>query len=168
VADGQVTNKDNIALAVLTADCVPILLVDEENRVIASVHAGWRGARADIIKESIIRMQELGADASNINAIIGPCIKQKNYEVDNEFYLNFIQESESYKEFFIPSKINNHYMFDLTSYVKLKLENLNIKNIFDIERDTYEDKENFFSFRRTTHDSTSPMGSLVSLIMLTD
>ena len=168
VADGQVTNKNNIALAVLTADCVPILLADEENRVISSVHAGWRGARSDIIKEAILKMKELGANISNINAVVGPCIKQNNYEVDNDFFLNFIQESVSYKKFFTPSEKNNHHMFDLPSYVKLKLENLNIKNILDIERDTYEDEESFFSFRRTTHNPSSSMGNLVSVIMLTD
>lgn len=168
IADGQVTNKENIALAVLTADCVPILLADEENRVISSVHAGWRGARSDIIKEAILRMQKSGANISNINAIIGPCIKQNNYEINNDFYLNFMQESESYKEFFIPSKKADHHMFDLTSYVKMKLRKLNIKNIFDIDRDTYSDEENFFSFRRTTHNPNSVMGYLVSIIMLID
>lgn len=168
IADGQVTNKNNIALAVLTADCVPILLADEENRVIASVHAGWRGARADIINESILKMQEMGAKLSNINAIIGPCIRQKKYEIDNDFYFNFMQESEAYKIFFIPSLKENHYMFDLPSYVKLKLKDLNIKRIFDVERDTYEDEENFFSFRRTAHNPASHMGNLVSVIMLID
>ncbi len=166
IADGQVTNKANIALAVLTADCVPILLVDEEARIISSVHSGWRGARANIIKEAITKMNELGAKNTNITAIIGPCIKQKNYEVDHEFYNNFIEESDDYKKFFIPSKKQHHHMFDLTGYVKNKLEGLKLKQIFDVDRNTYEEEQNFFSFRRTTHNPSSPMGNLVSVIML--
>ncbi len=164
VADAQVTNKPNIALGVQTADCVPILLADEEAAVIASVHAGWRGARSDIIVKGVDKMRGLGA--KKITAIIGPCIRQHTYEVDSLFYENFAQESESYKKFFIPSERPNHYMFDLPAYVKNKLTNAGVERILDIEQNTYEDEENFFSFRRTTHNPASQMGSLLSVIMI--
>lgn len=164
IADGQVTNKPGIALAVLTADCVPILLADEDAKIVASVHAGWKGARADIMKEAIVKMQRLGA--KNISAIIGPCIKQKSYEVSEDFYQNFALESDSYKNFFISSVNDNHYMFDLPGYVKFKLSALGIKDIFDINRNTYEEEENFFSFRKTTHNPSIPMGNLISVIMV--
>lgn len=164
VADGQVTNKTGIALAAVTADCVPILLADENAKVIASVHAGWRGSKDNIMKEAVNKMQSLGA--KNISAIIGPCIRQKSYEVSEEFYKNFILESDVYKNFFIPSVNVSHYMFDLPGYVKFKLSNLGVKDIFDIERDTYEEEENFFSFRKTTHNPSIPMGNLVSVIMI--
>jgi YfiH family protein len=166
VADGQVTSQPNVALAVVTADCVPILLADQEAGIISSVHAGWRGARADIIEQAVKQMKSLGA--KNITAIIGPCIKQHCYEVDSSFYQNFISESNAYQKFFIPSVKQNHYMFDLTEYVKNKLTILDIVHIFDIECNTYDDEENFFSFRRTTHNSQSPMGHLISVIMLLD
>jgi YfiH family protein len=166
IADAQVTNKPNIALAVVTADCVPILLADDENKVIASVHAGWRGARADIIKEAVTKMKGLGA--KNIIAFIGPCIRQESYEVDSNFYQDFISESESYKKFFIPGNKPDYFMFDLPSYVKSKLNDLNIEEIFDTNRNTYEEEDKFFSFRRTTHNPNSPMGNLVSAITLKD
>ncbi len=164
IADGQVSNKNNIALAVLTADCVPILLADEAAGLVATVHAGWRGARADIMTNAIEQMRVLGA--KNITAIIGPCIRQESYEVSDDFYKDFIQESVSYKEFFIPSIKPSHYMFDLPGYVKAKLAGLKIKQILDIERNTYEEEENFFSFRRATHNPNSLMGNIVSVIML--
>lgn len=164
IADAQVTDKPNVALAVLTADCVPILLVDEEKKVISSVHAGWRGARADIIKEAIMQMKNLGAE--NIAAIIGPCIKQNNYEVDSNFYNNFLEEDNNYQKFFIPGIKGEHFMFDLLGYVKEKLANANVSKIYDINKNAYEDEDNFFSFRRTTHHPESPMGNLVSIIML--
>lgn len=166
IADGQVTNKPNIALAVITADCVPILFADAKAKIISSVHAGWRGARANIIQEAMNKMKEQGA--SEITAIIGPCIKQKNYEVDTSFYNNFIEESNNYRKFFIPSLNKDHFMFDLPGYVKEKLANSGINIIYDINKNTYEDEENFFSFRRTTHFPESPMGNVVSVIMLED
>lgn len=165
IADGQVTNKPNIALGVLTADCVPILLADEDKRIISTVHAGWRGARADIMQEAVEKMKSLGAD--NITAIIGPCIKQHSYEVGGELYQDFLQELGDYKKFFMPSDKLNHHMFDLSGYVKDKLIRANISNILDVNRNTYEEEEIFFSYRRTTHNPNSPMGNIISIIMLT-
>ena len=166
IADGQVTNKQGIALGVLTADCVPILLADEKAGVIATVHAGWRGARANIMQNAIDQMKSLGA--KNITAIIGPCIKQHSYEVGTELYQDFISESEGYKKFFILSVRQKHYMFDLPGYVKDRLRTSGISNILDIERNTYEEEESFFSFRRSAHNPNSPMGNLISVIMLID
>ena len=166
IADGQVTNKPGIALGVLTADCVPILLADEEAGVVATVHAGWRGARANIMQRATEQMKSLGA--GNITAIIGPCIKQCSYEVGDDLYLNFIYESDGYKKFFIPSIKADHYMFDLPGYVKDRLISAGISKILDIERNTYEEEDCFFSFRRSTHNPSSQMGSLISVIMLVD
>jgi polyphenol oxidase len=165
VADGQVTNKPSIALGVLTADCVPILLADETLGVISTVHAGWRGARANIMQEAIDKMKALGAE--NITAIIGPCIRQHSYEVGNELYKNFLRESASYKKLFIPSVKSNHYMFNLPKYVKDKLSEVGISNILDVNRNTYEEEDKFFSYRRSTHNPNSPMGNIISIIMLT-
>lgn len=164
IADGQVTNKPGIALAVATADCVPILLVDAENCVIATAHAGWRGARINIVSEIVKKMKEIGAE--EITAIIGPCIKQHCYEVDQVFYNNFTQESETYKKFFTNGERDKHYMFDLTAYVKNKLALAGISNILDIDENTYEDEKRFLSFRRFTHNPQGKMGNIISVIML--
>ncbi len=165
VADGQVTTMPNIALGVLTADCVPILLADENKKVISAVHAGWRGARANIMQEAVDKMKSLGAE--NITAIIGPCIKQHSYEVGDELYQDFALESGGYKEFFVPSVRPNHYMFDLPGYVKDKLSRVNISNILDVNRNTYDEEGVFFSYRRSTHNPNSPMGNIISIIMIT-
>lgn len=164
IADGQITSKKNLALAVLTADCVPILLADEEAKLVATIHAGWRGAKANIMKEAVEQMQNLGA--KSITAILGPCIRQKDYEVDSNFYYEFLNDDQENKKFFMLGARDNHYLFNLPEYVKQKLSELKIKQILDIERNTYDDEENFFSFRRTTHNPESPMGSIVSVIML--
>lgn len=164
IADGMVCKKPRLALAILTADCVPILFADEQKNIIAAVHSGWRGARANIIAETILAMKRLGA--SSIKAIIGPCIKQPSYEVDNVFYQDFISENISFNKFFIPSSKHNHFLFDLTGYVKEKLNLEGIDNIFDINKDTYIDEDNYFSFRRHTHNPQSKMGNFASVIMI--
>lgn len=164
IADGQITNKSNIALTVLTADCVPILLADEKNKIIAALHSGWRGARTSIMNNAVEKMRQLGAE--NITAIIGPCIKQRSYEVDLDFYTDFISESIENKDLFVPSSNEEHYLFDLTNYVKRKLLALNINKILDIDRNTYEDEENFFSYRRSTHRQQIREGNLISFVML--
>jgi len=149
IADAMVCNSPKIALAILTADCVPILFADEDKKIIGAAHSGWRGARDNIISNVIKKMKELGA--TKISACIGPCIKQENYEVDQIFYEDFISENKSFKKFFKIAKRKNYYLFDITAYVKEKLRLANITQIFDLELDTYSDEENYFSFRRYTH-----------------
>lgn len=163
-ADALVTNKKNIVLGIKTADCVPVLFADYENEVIGAAHAGRKGARNGILENTIKAMKDLGA--KNISACIGPCIIQENYEIGPEIYDDFVTENKDNKRFFIDSQKQNHHMFDLPFYVTSKLEELNLSNIYNINHDTYSDKENFFSFRRYTHDKTEAYGSIISLITL--
>ena len=89
-ADAQITNNHNIILAMHTADCVPILLVDENAKIVATAHAGWKGALAGVVDSTLRKMCKAGADIDNIVAIIGPCIRQNSYEVDEEFINQFL------------------------------------------------------------------------------
>ncbi len=163
-ADSQVTNIPKVAIGVYTADCVPILFVDEENKIISAVHAGWKGARSDLINRTITKMKEMGA--RKIEAIIGPCIRQESYEVDINFFNNFIEENKNNKKFFMSCLNKHNFLFDLPGYVKEKLKKENVTNIFDTEKNTYTDKENYFSYRRTTHNPLDPMGNIISVIMI--
>ncbi len=99
-ADSIVTKKKRIAIGVGTADCVPILLYDTQNQIIAAVHAGWRGAFAGVILRTIEVMMNLGSNLDTTIATIGPCISQDSYEVDDNFYANFIAQDKSNIEFF--------------------------------------------------------------------
>lgn len=84
--DGYVTDREGVALGVKTADCVPILFADAENRVIGAVHAGWRGTASGIATECVQRMCELGAKPENIRAAVGAAIHFCCYEVGEDFY----------------------------------------------------------------------------------
>ena len=80
-ADAIVTNTPSIALSILTADCQPVLFADKKAGVIGAAHAGWKGAVDGVLENTITAMEELGATASNVDAVIGPSISQRAYEV---------------------------------------------------------------------------------------
>jgi YfiH family protein len=151
--DAIITNVRDINICIITADCAPILIFDEEKYVIAVVHSGWKGSFNDIGGKTVDAMIDLGAELENIKIIFGPMIRQKSYEVDEDFYDQFIKQKAENKKFFILSNNHNHYLFDLASYTKEKLVRKGIKNIEDAEIDTYVD-ECFSSHRRSTHLGT--------------
>ena len=163
-ADGSVTTHKNIALSVLTADCVPVLFASADGQVIGAAHCGWKSAKGTLIKEIGTIMQNKGA--TNIKAIIGPSIQQKSYEVNAEYYNDFVTEEKSCQDLFIESNNKNHYMFDLSGYVKRKLEQENIKLFLHIDDDTYSMPEKYPSYRRSTHAKEVYTHSILSTIII--
>lgn len=162
--DGIITNLKNITIAIVTADCGPIFLIDEEKEIIAAVHAGWRGAKSGIIKSAIFEMKKLGA--KNISAIIGPMIHQDSYEISQDFFDEFLSEKESNKIFFKNGVSADKYLFDLPSYIEEKLRNEGVEKIKNVMIDTYKSEEKFFSFRRSTHRKEADCGRNVSAIVI--
>jgi len=163
-ADAIVTNKLDLPIAIVTADCVPILMADYENKVIAVIHAGWRGAKSDLIANTIDSMQKIGAKLDNIVAVIGPCILQRSYEVSEEFFQGFLEQDQENKRFFIPSTKDNHYMFDLLSYSISRIERY-LNKIHPLSIDTFSSNQ-LFSFRRSTLASLPYMGNNISIIVM--
>ncbi len=88
-ADGLVTDKPNLALGVLVADCAALLIADPANKVVAAVHAGWRGAVAGIIPEAVRQMEKIGAEPDLIRTYISPCISREAFEVGEEVACRF-------------------------------------------------------------------------------
>jgi YfiH family protein len=100
-ADASVTKSAGLLLAVQTADCVPILLVDPKNRAVAAVHAGWRGTLARIVEKAIGRMQmQFGSQPADLLAAIGPAIGGCCYEVGTEVAAAFSGQFANAAEFF--------------------------------------------------------------------
>ena len=163
-ADALVTNQKNIAISVLTADCVPILVYDEVNKIIGSIHAGWRGAFDGIIENTfneIIKINRSG----KINVVIGPCIGVNNYEVGQEFYDKFVEKFKKNEKFFISTR-KSKFLFNLRKYVHSKFEKLKINCLENIDLDTFSENVNFFSFRRSTQKSEKDYGRCISVIGL--
>jgi YfiH family protein len=105
--DALITDKRNLPIAVLTADCAPILIHDEKKKMIAAIHAGWKGAYNDIVKKVVKFMIKKGCSPQNITVAIGPCISSKNYEVKDDFKKRFIKKDKKNIIFFKITKDKN-------------------------------------------------------------
>lgn len=165
-ADAMVTNQPNIILGILTADCAPVLFYDPVARVIGAAHAGWKGALYGILENTVTAMETLGASRANILTAIGPSIGAKSYEVSDDFYEKFLQESEDYTQYFWAGRDEHHHQFDLPHFVKAQLELCGVKKIWLSDKDTYADESLFFSYRRSTHKNEADYGRQLSAIML--
>ena len=163
-ADAIITNQKKLPIAILTADCVPILIYDDALKIIAAIHAGWRGAYKGIINNVIKFMTKKGSKTENIHAAIGPSISQNNYNVKKDFLKKFLKKNKKNKVFF--KKRKNLIYFNLPKYVKSQLISNKISNIDHINIDTYDYKNNFFSARRSLRLNHDDYGRNISIIML--
>ncbi len=163
-ADAIITNQKNIPIAILTADCVPLLLYDNKKNIIAAIHAGWKGAFKGITKKVINFMLKIGCKRTNITVAIGPCISQKNYEVKEDFKKKFIKKDKKNKIFF--KKRKNNIFFNLPNYVKYQLKFDKIKNVDLLNIDTFDKKNNYFSARRSLKLKHDDYGRNISIIMI--
>lgn len=164
-ADALVTDRPGILLAVVTADCAPVLLADAEARVAGAVHAGWRGALGGITDSAIAAMVSLGARIERIAAAIGPCIAQRNYEVDHAFVDRLAADDPASERFFIEGQAGKPH-FDLEAYVAGRLAAAGVRTVETLGLDTYGAEERFFSYRRATHRGEPAYGRQISLIGL--
>ena len=163
-ADAIITNQKKLPIAVLTADCVPLLVYDKKKNMVAAIHAGWKGAYKEIIKRVIMFMIKKGCKKQNIIVAIGPCIKQKSYVVREDFRIKFIKKNKKNKIFF--KKKKDAIYFDLSNFVKSQLKSIKITNIDTINIDTFDKKNNFFSARRSLRLKHDDYGRNISIIMV--
>jgi polyphenol oxidase len=163
-ADAIITNKRNLPIAVLTADCVPILICDNKKKIIATIHAGWKGAYKNIVDKVIKYMIKKDCKLKNITAVIGPSISVKNYEVKDDFKKKFIKKDKKNLKYFKTNR--NKLYFDLTRYIHALLINSKIKNIEILNIDTFDTKNKFFSARRALKLKHNDYGRNISIIMI--
>ena len=163
-ADAMVTKTPAVALAILTADCVPVLLADPKAGVVGAAHAGWKGALAGVTDACVDAMAGLGAHPADILAAIGPAIQQASYEVGPEFRDRFLEAGES-ERFFVPGS-GDRWQFDLTGYVEHRLRRLGLGGIERLDHDTCAMDTVYFSNRRRNHHGEPDYGRNASVIML--
>ncbi|MFC6686955.1 peptidoglycan editing factor PgeF [Jhaorihella thermophila] len=164
-ADGMVTATPGLALAILTADCQPVLFADHEAGVIGAAHAGWRGALDGVLEATIDAMEDLGARRDRIVAVIGPSISQDVYEVGPEFRARFLDQDPDSDRFFAPGQGDRQH-FDLTGYGLHRLRRAGVWHAEWTGHCTYSDPDRFYSFRRSTHAGEADYGRLLSAIRL--
>lgn len=164
--DAVVTARPGLAIAVSTADCVPVLFADADTTVIGAAHAGWRGALSGVLEAALEAMETLGASRTGIAAAIGPAISQAAYEVGEEFERQFLGEDRANARFFTRPDPASRPRFDLTGYVAARLKSANVAHVEMLEICTYSAEDRFFSYRRACHRGESDYGRQISAILI--
>ena len=164
--DAIVSEVKNIGIGILTADCAPIFFYDHKKRIVGCAHAGWKGALNGVIRNTVKKFNELNSNNNDLIVAVGPCISKKNYEVKIDFFEKFILQDKNNKNFFNRTG-NERYFFDLRGFINRELSNLNIKNIDNIEMDTFSEKEFFYSYRRSQRNAERDYGRCISVILMT-
>jgi len=143
--DALITNEKGIMLTILTADCVPVLLYDNEKKVVAAVHAGWKGTKAKIVAKTVLKMNEIYAcEPKHIKAGIAPAIGSCCYEVGEDVAKHFFDTPDGYR------KVSEKYMLDLPFINKKQLLDVGLKeeNIEMSDICTACEVDRYFSYRK--------------------
>lgn len=164
-ADAIVTATPGLALAILTADCQPVLFADASAGVVGAAHAGWKGAMNGVLEATLDAMETLGAKRANITAVIGPSISQVAYEVGPEFFDTIILQDSQLSRFF-SGGVGDRMHFNLPSYGLHILRSAGVGNAEYTNHCTYSDAERFYSYRRSVHKKEADYGRLISCIRL--
>ena len=162
-ADALVTTTPGLALSILTADCAPVLLADQQAGVIGAAHAGWKGAIGGVLEATVALMRDRGA--RNIVAAIGPCIHQTSYEVGPEFEARFLDGDGANARFFAPGKGDRRH-FDLPGFCASRLEGAGIEHIDILTLDTCALEDRFHSNRRAVLQKLGDYGRNCAAIAL--
>ena len=163
-ADALVTTTRGLALTALSADCAPVLFVDEHAGVIGAAHAGWKGAVSGVLEACIATMVEAGAQPSRIVAAIGPCIHQPSYEVGPEFRDAVLKADADGARFFIAGA-GDRLHFDLPGYCLARLSRAGV-SAAATPHDTCPAADALFSHRRTVHNGGGDYGRNCAAIAL--
>ena len=164
-ADAMVTALPGVAVAVLTADCAPVLLADAAAGVVGAVHAGWRGALGGVVERTVDAMAALGAEPERIVAVVGPTISQQSYEVGPELFDAFRAEDDGSARFFAQGR-GDRLLFDLPGYVLARLRAAGVGQAEWTRHCTYARPDLFYSYRRAQHEGAADYGRLISAIRL--
>ncbi len=164
-ADGIVTKTPGLAISALSADCAPILFADEKAGVIGAAHAGWRGALAGVTDETVRAMVDLGAKRRNIVSAIGPCLGPQSFEVGPEFVSEFITENLGNAQMFKQGESDRSY-FNIKAYLVRKLLASGVGRAVALPECTYDENENYYSYRYNCHNNIEDYGRNISVIMI--
>lgn len=163
-ADAVYSSRAGFACAVLTADCLPLLLCDASGTQVAAVHAGWRGLAAGVINNTIAAF---AAKPQDLLVYLGPAIGPRHFEVGMDVYGAFgalfarMGTDDQWRTHFAPADRVGHYFADIYGLAREVLRHLGVRHIFGGNFCTYADSERFYSYRR---DGVT--GRMVSAIWL--
>ena len=140
--DGFYTNRKNHAFAIKTADCIPLIMWDDEKNFLCGLHCGWRGLSNDIIKKALMH------ENCNVlqNAFIGPHISSDHFEIKSDLIRHFHSVGKDINKFL--STADDQIFLNLRKVCEAQLTDLGIQNFNKYSPCSYREKTNFFSYRR--------------------
>jgi len=144
VADAAVTKVPGQVLAVLTADCLPVVVAARDGRAVGVAHAGWRGIAAGVLEAAVNAM---GVPAGDLAAWIGPAISAACYEVDGTVRTAFADVPGA-GWFFTPARDEGHWYCDLPALAEARLRDLGVGSVEQSGLCTYSEPDRFYSYRR--------------------
>ncbi len=157
--DAAVATRRGAVCAVMTADCLPVLLCDDQGSVVGAAHAGWRGLCAGVIERTV---QAMNVPPQTLMAWLGPAIGPAAFEVGAEVRAAFLAQQPRAADAFVSvPDAANKYLADIYLLARQRLNELGITRIHGGGLCTYTDRERFFSYRRD--GATGRMGTFIWL-----
>ena len=151
-ADAAVTDNPDEVLAILTADCLPVLITSADGKVIGAAHAGWRGLCDGILENTVSEMLKLGDQsyAADLMAWMGPAIGPESFEVGQDVVGRFMESGvHDMQKCFVPiANKPGKYLSDIYQLARERLISVGVNAIFGGNLCTVQDSERFFSYRR--------------------
>ena len=155
VADASYTTEPDVVCAVMTADCLPVLICNRQGNKVAAAHAGWRGLQAGVIEQTIEVMQE---DVGNLLVWLGPAIGPDAFEVGEEVKLAFEADLPDASAAFRETR-PGHWLADIYLLARQRLNHMGVEAVYGGGFCTFNNKQQFFSYRRD--GKTGRMASLI-------
>jgi polyphenol oxidase len=156
-ADASVSTHRGAVCVVMTADCLPVLLCDEQGTVVGAAHAGWRGLCDGVIEATV---KEMNVPPATLMAWLGPAIGPAAFEVGDEVRSAFVEKQAQAETAFVAGA-NGKWMADIYQLARLRLQALGVQRIYGGGLCTYSEPERFYSYRRD--GVTGRMGTFVWL-----
>jgi polyphenol oxidase len=166
-ADASITSQVGTVCAVLTADCLPVLLAASDGSVVGAAHAGWRGLAAGVLENTVAVMRKRAGQGASLRAWLGPAISAAHFEVGAEVRTAFVASNARAESAFRPGAADRWYC-DLNLLARQRLAALGVSDVAGGQHCTYADADRFYSHRRDVqHQRLASTGRMAALIWRT-
>ena len=163
-ADAMITDRKDILLGILTADCAPIVVISKKK--FAIIHAGWKGVFSGIIENTIKELYKRGENIKDMQFFVGPHLKKKSFEIKDDFIQIMRKKTSNYLIYI--SKRKNKKFFDFSCMIEDILQKQNVKSIEISNEDTFTNSKKFFSYRFYIKKGIKNCGRQISLVGIKD
>lgn len=147
-ADASATAAPGVVLAILTADCLPVLFADSSGSAIGAAHAGWRGLAAGVLERTVEAVRDCAGNRSEVFAWLGPAIGPPAYEVGDEVRERFCDEDGDCASAFVAAPAEGKWLADLYGLARIRLRRANVLRVAGGDRCTFAESSVFHSYRR--------------------